>query len=113
MLFKLLNIYFSFLYNDNDWTYNFLFKIYPEAGTFVLPLFSSLLFQLALVAQWLVSRPFTATGPGTKPRLEGRMKEEILLPKLKQQSGQLGLKDFLLSIAWPGLVWSPSYPGVF
>ena len=55
---------------------NFLFKIYPEAGTFVLVLFSSLLFQLALVAQWLVSRTFAATRPGTKSppgrRDEGR-----------------------------------------
>ena len=51
-----------------NWTHNFLFKIYSEAGTFVLALFSSLIFQLALVAQWLVSRTFTATRPGTKSR---------------------------------------------
>ena len=59
--------YFSFSgSNIMNWTHNFLFKIYSEAGTFVLALFSSLIFQLALVAQWLVSRTFTATRPGTK-----------------------------------------------
>ena len=61
--------------------------------TFVLALFFYLSFQLALVAQWLVSLTSTATGPGTKSHLGGGVKDEILLQKLKQQSGQLGLKD--------------------
>ena len=56
-------------------------------------IFLSLPLELALVAQWLVSQTSTATGPGTKSHLGGGVKEEFLLQKLKQQSGQLGLKD--------------------